>query len=131
MENQTIATTNAPLDVDRFGLLSLFFSTNGKSSDQEWTNTWDLTTSTCAWYGVKCFGGKVVELNLAFNGLDGTLPNELSLLTDLESLVIAGSSSRELKGLLMGTIPHSWGRRLSNLRELYSLCQSLLMSVVR
>jgi len=104
-------------DVEAFGLLTLFLMTNKTG----WTNTWDLTLlDKCAWYGVDCSpDGHVSGLFLSFNGLNGRLPDEISLLTHLRGLSLAGSAEiRKVQGNLEGTIPASWGRTLTNLRAL-------------
>lgn len=102
-------------DIEAFGLLTLLFMTNATG----WKNSWNLLqTDKCSWYGVDCTsGGHVRGIFLSFNGLDGSLPNEMTLLTHLENLSIAGSAeSKEVQGNIKGKIPSSWGR-LTNLRK--------------
>jgi hypothetical protein len=63
----------------------------------------------------------VVKVYLSFNDLRATLPDEVSLLTDLEVLSISGSDeNRETKGNLVGTIPSTWAERLADLSEIYA-----------
>jgi hypothetical protein len=102
-----------------FGLATLRYATNSSTG---WRNEdgW-LTSDVCEWYGIVCRGTKVVKVYLSFNNLGATLPDEVSLLTDLEVLSISGSTeNRETKGNLVGTIPSTWGERLVNLSELYA-----------
>ena len=114
-QSRAFEELNGVRDLQKFGLLTLFFATNLTAG---WMTPWDMTRPMCQWYGVDCDQSRVVSLNLGFNGLEGTLPHELSLLTDLEAISISGSAfSGEIRGRLTGTIPSSWGTRLSNLSE--------------
>lgn len=40
----------------------------------------------CSWYGVKCWGSKIYELNLGYLKLDGLVPRELYLLKGLKEI---------------------------------------------
>lgn len=125
---------------ERAALVALYNATGGTN----WTNKngWLGDTGTeCSWFGVSCDGYGVVELNLIGNGLAGTIPAELSQLSQLRALrlqnnQLTGSIPAELSELgnltglflfrnqLSGTIPSSLGQ-LSNLTHLY-LQQNLL-----
>lgn len=90
------------------------------SSTKDWSNDngWLTTPNVCGWYGIVCRDDKVVELALSFNDLASTLPDELSLLSDLQVLSMAGAAGTgKVKGSLTGSIPASWGERLVNLGE--------------
>ena len=66
---------------ERAALVALHGTAGGAS----WTNKWDLSSADhCSWYGVTCgSSGEVTRLNLRSNGLKGTLPAELNVLTSL------------------------------------------------
>ena len=80
------------LEADYQGLIALYNATNGDG----WTNKWDITQPVNTWSGVILSedGCKVVEINLSNNNLDGTLPYELSYLTDLTKLYLANNNLR-------------------------------------
>ena len=63
-------------------LIDLYNSTNGKS----WNRTWNLEKPVSTWSGVKIEDSSVVELNLSFNKLEGTLPESISKLSSLKVL---------------------------------------------
>jgi hypothetical protein len=111
-----------------FGLATLRYATNssgGWRNDDGW-----LLSDVCEWYGIVCRGNIVVKVNLSFNNLGATLPDEVSLLTDLEVLSISGSAeSGETKGNLVGTIPSTWGERLANLSELSAHSHSFFFAL--
>jgi hypothetical protein len=78
---------------NRFVLATLYFSTHnrsvwGESSSWEDATFWLSASPVCQWHGVEClkdeFGsdliGLITSLNLSANGLEGQLPDELSLL---------------------------------------------------
>lgn len=116
-------------DIEAFALLTLHFMTNVKG----WKTSWDsLQTDKCSWYGVDCTsGGNVRGIFLSFNGLDGSLPNEMTLLTHLENLSIAGSAEgMEVQGNIKGKIPSSWGQRLTNLRKCQNWPKVVLQNIL-
>ena len=55
---------------EKDALISLYNATQG----DQWINTWDTATTVDTWYGVTVEEGKVVEINLSFNNLQGALP---------------------------------------------------------
>lgn len=66
----------------------------------------------CSWYGVKCSWypqRKVTQLDLGYLKLDGLLPRELSLLTDLTYLDMHANDYQ-------GVVPHRIVDSLTNLR---------------
>ncbi|KAF9662951.1 hypothetical protein SADUNF_Sadunf18G0107600 [Salix dunnii] len=74
---------------------------------------WSKTNSNdyCNWNGVKCDNSNnVISINLASEGLSGTLPSELSTLSQLQSLSLQGNK-------LSGPLPSF--ANLATLRELY------------
>lgn len=102
-----------------FALATLRYATNsttGWKNEEGW-----LTSDVCEWFGIVCQDNRVVEISLSFNNLGSTLPDEVSLLTDLQVLSISGSAEkRQKKGNLVGAIPLTWGERLVNLSKLYA-----------
>jgi hypothetical protein len=77
----------------RFVLATMYFSTHnrsvwGESSSWKDATFWLSASPVCQWYGVECLKdgsgsdsiGLITSLNLSANGLEGKLPDELSLL---------------------------------------------------
>ena len=82
---------------DRDILVALYEATNGPN----WTNAenWLTDIPLGEWYGVRADeSDRVVELHLAWNNLDGFMPDELGLLASLERLSLRGNR-------LAGAIP--------------------------
>lgn len=109
--------------LQRFALATLFYATNG----EEWSNNdgWvkDFPFNECDWSMDEpgsireCVNGRHEELSLDLNGLIGTLPNELAMITDLKILQLSFNG-------LKGAIPSQYGL-LTNLKTL-SLYLNLL-----
>ncbi len=91
---------------DSLALLALYNSTDGAN----WTTTWNLNNPVGSWHGVTTTNGRVVELNLFFNNLNGSIPTELGNLSALTSLILSLNQ-------LTGSIPSELG----NLTALTSL----------
>jgi len=91
---------------EKEALIALYNSTNGQS----WNATWDINSSEDSWYGVKIERNQIVELNLQFNNLEGSLPEEIGNLVNLRKINLGFNK-------LQGKLPTS----LSNLKELTSL----------
>lgn len=80
-------------------LLALYESTDG---DQWEDNSgWLVNESLCTWIGVICERGHVVELQLYYNNLTGSLPPEIGNFTQLKSLYL---DYNQLSGSLPSTI---------------------------
>ena len=94
----------APKEKD--ALIALYNSTNGAS----WNSTWNLNRPVKSWHGVKVENDHVVALNLQFNNLQGTLPNEIGDLVYLEKMNLGFNK-------LQGHIPST----IKNLQNLTSL----------
>lgn len=98
--------------LSRLGLVTLYFAWGGT----EWTNqtNWLSEKSVCEWYGVTCDrqNSKVEELNLNNNNLTGSIPNEISLLTDMYALWLKDNH-------LSGTMPATALGSLPRLASLY------------
>ncbi|MFN8498704.1 MAG: leucine-rich repeat domain-containing protein [Anaerolineae bacterium] len=81
-------------------LVAFYNSANGPG----WANheNWLATKAPCGWHGVTCTLGHVTELRLASNQLGGSIPPELSHLSELEVLVLGYNQ-------LSGSIPPDMG----------------------
>ena len=107
--NQSLAQVSS---IERDALLTLFETTGGT----QWKRTagWDTSPGSagteCSWYGVECFEGTVVSLDLTGNSLTGSIPEELGNLANLKLLELNFNE-------LVGSIPPELGG-LSNLEEL-------------
>ncbi|GEM_PF-912173 len=109
---QVFASTRIATDAstDREALVALYEATAGDS----WVNNdnWLTDAPLGIWYGVTTNdSGRVIELDLSFNQLTGTIPPELGGLTQLMKLGLYLNK-------LSGTIPPELGK-LTNLEGLY------------
>mmetsp|Transcript_723 Transcript_723/g.896 ORF Transcript_723/g.896 Transcript_723/m.896 type:complete len:518 (-) Transcript_723:210-1763(-) len=86
--------------VQRYALACLYYGTSMVPNlyTKKWVGNWIkkknwLTSSSeCDWYGVtSCTDGMVDTIGLAENGLTGSLPRELTLLTSLTHLDVYGN----------------------------------------
>ncbi len=96
-------------DAERDALEALYQDTDGDN----WTNNrnWLSNASLDSWHGVTTDrNGRVIELDLSENELNGTIPSELGSLTNLEELNLSQNQ-------LSGTIPLELGS-LNNLTTL-------------
>ena len=102
---------------DSLALVALYNSTDGAN----WTNTWDLNNSIDTWYGVtlnvdgcvECLdldGDDDCDYGITGNNLRGSIPKELSNLSNLKSLYLSNNQ-------LSGSIPVELG----NLNDLIDL----------
>ena len=87
---------------EREALIALYNSTNGDS----WTDNsgWlDASGTECSWFGITCDSteSNATAIDLPFNGLEGSLPEEIGQLTELERLSAFNAE-------LSGTIPSSF-----------------------
>lgn len=115
-------------------LIAFYNSTNGAGWSDN--SNWLDTTSPCNWYGVTCNNNHVVQLVLPNNQLNGSLPEQLNALTNLQTLSLyvnqlSGSIPPAVGSLanlislslsdnqLSGSIPASLGS-LSNLQLLHA-----------
>ena len=95
---------------DYDALASLYNSLNGQFWVEN-TNWLDTTKPISTWYGITETNGRVTGINLGSqNNISGTLPDELSNLTELQDFWIQNSN-------ITGNIPTSLGN-LSKLRQL-------------
>jgi hypothetical protein len=89
-------------ETDSLALIALYNSTDGAN----WTHTWDITQPVNNWYGVTLYGnGRVTELHLNSNNLNGTIPAEIGNLTNLQELYLnynqfSGAIPSEISNLI-------------------------------
>ena len=105
---------------ERAALVALYNATDGAN----WTNKngWLGDTGTeCSWFGVSCDGYGVIGINLIGNGLVGTIPSELSQLSELRTLHLSTNQ-------LTGNIPAQLGQ-LSKLNTLSLYTNQLTGSI--
>ena len=130
LNDSDLEELSLPFCTDRDVLVALYRATTGAG----WTNSdnWLTDMPIGNWHGVTTnLNGRVIELDLSENGLNGTIPPALGSLVYLETLILAhnqlsGSIPRQLGKLtnlewlslwdnkLRGTIPQELGK-LSNL----------------
>ena len=94
---------NATVDSSTSSALSILYtSTNGA---QWYTKTNWMTSDPCtaSWYGLHCAGSAVKRIDLAGQNLDGTIPSQFGLLSELTAYVYLKSNP------LTGTIPSQFG----------------------
>ena len=103
------ATQQAVPRAECEALLELYQRTDGP----HWVRKagWLVEPNVCAWAGVTCAGGRVVELNLSANRLQGPVPRTLSALTALSSLQFQNNS-------LAGPIPFEFCKFQPHLTQL-------------
>lgn len=119
--------SNQDMYTQRYAVAVLHFATT-KSNTTAWDwpmaaddpkaitnngNWMNPTMNECQWYGVVCdvFSGKIKEFNLGFMKLDGLVPREVSLLSNLVDIDFHGND-------FQGVIPHKIMDSLSNLQYL-------------
>ena len=95
--------------LQRYALAVLFYATGGDTGKWTTTSLWLSGSSECQWYStsestVICTGGAggsdnlYLELDLRQNGLDGSLPAEIGMLTTLQRM-------RLQQNTLSGSLP--------------------------
>ena len=90
-------------------LLEFFNATNGEL----WTtkNGWLSRSNECEWFGIFCNSeGNIIEIDIPFNQLNGTIPLSFQYLTSLQVLHLSHN-------ILHGSIPYSI-TALHNLKQL-------------
>eukprot|EP00980_Cylindrotheca_fusiformis_P013819 scaffold3579_cov168-Cylindrotheca_fusiformis.AAC.4 len=94
---------------ERFAAATLYFSTNGKGWINK--NNWLSANSICDWSGLDCDDtGSVTKLVFNANNLQGSIPEELGRLTQLQLLNLKQNS-------LTGSLPSTIGF-FTNLQKL-------------
>ena len=83
--------------LDRQALVAIFDATGGPNWKK--STNWVTAVPISEWYGVGTdSGGRVSSLDLVDNGLNGAIPPEIAILTNLENLKLADN-------VLLGCIP--------------------------
>jgi len=107
-------TLNVGSHPDYQALVDLYTSTNGATWGRKtgWLQGCDPCTGNGGnpWFGLSCANGRVTQVNLSANQLNGSIPTSLSALTNLQYLELAGNQ-------LGGSIPASLSA-LTNLQQL-------------
>ena len=102
---------------DREALIELYNATNGDN----WTNNenWCSDKPLGEWYGVDADNnGRVYNLSLYSNNLDGYIPESIGALTELKDLRFVNNND------ISGSIPESIGE-LKKLNILYLVCENI------
>lgn len=106
---------------ERFGLATLYFSTNGKG----WINreNWLSPNSVCIWIGLSCDDAtnSVIALTFNANNLQGKIPGELGKLSQLRIMNLQQNS-------LTGSLPSGLGL-LTNLGTLNVYSNAFIGSI--
>ena len=89
--------------LQRYALATFYYSTSGDSWEDN--SLWMSEEKECSWFSRTasfpvCKSDEYVTLELDFNNLDGTLPNELALLNKLERVELSGGPDTFLTGAL-------------------------------
>ena len=94
-------------------LVSLYDSTAGASwtTKTNWRFLGDTTPRTvCDWTGVTCAGGRVTQINLASNNLNGNIP-ALTGLTMMSMLTVNNNN-------INGNLPTAWTTTLPAIKNI-------------
>ena len=91
----TFELTGPVSEKEKLALIALYNATNGDN----WINNtnWLTEVPVKNWNGITVSGNKVVELDLAYNNLTGTLPSEIG---DLEHLEFLSFWENSISGIL-------------------------------
>jgi len=107
--------------VQKYALAVFFYSTNG----EYWAESdgWLTTEDECTWFftgkGRICdSAGRIMNIELKNNNLNGDIPTELILLSDLKYFRVNGNS-------LKGTIPSKIFAQATNLEQFHAHWNSL------
>ncbi|KAI2505202.1 hypothetical protein MHU86_9198 [Fragilaria crotonensis] len=112
------ATLDDNAFVQRFAVVTLYYSTNGSDWTSQPDPPWLSPVDECEWGGIVCGSdGVVLELNLDNFGVSGYLPLEIALLSQLILLSM-------FSGSLAGSLPTEIGQ-LTVLSSLTLSSQSL------
>lgn len=76
-------------DIERRALVALYQDTNGSNWNTK-SNWLGAAGSEDTWYGIHITSGNVTSIDLADNNLVGSIPPELSDLTELKELRLGG-----------------------------------------
>ena len=101
--NENLSTLSTERLIQRYALATLYFSTNGPSWSQ--TQGWLTQDDECSWFstggvGARCSNNVFTTLDLGFNGLSGSIPPEIGLLTGLTRIDLSGGVGPGVGGIL-------------------------------
>lgn len=106
---------NDDVFLQRYALATLYYSTAGEG----WTanDGWLSDANACDWFSsggsLLCNNdGMITSIMLSNNGLNGNLPNEIGILSQLQSIMLSGNTR------LTGPVPSTL-RNLGNLQSIY------------
>ena len=113
-ENTIISNLSQVPDIEYKALVALYNATHGET----WNNKWDVSVNNLhesPWYGISIESGHITKLYLSYNGLYGTLPDELGNLTYLKELNLSGNYNyvgypENTYKYLEGNIPASFSK---------------------
>lgn len=112
VSDQTNITFTIPDEriIQRYALATLYYSTDG----ERWLDNvgWLSNENECSWHTIavteNCDAdGMYMSIDLSANDLTGVVPNELALLSRLETLKLSGGPSRYIGGIVppaLGTL---------------------------
>ena len=106
--------------LQRYALATFYFSTSGDTWQEN--SLWLSNENECNWFSRTasfpvCKSDQYVTLELDFNNLDGTMPNELALLNKLERVELSGGPNSFLAGSLPSELGLLTGLDYLSLRE--------------
>jgi Leucine-rich repeat (LRR) protein len=118
--NAFLSTYSNNQTLQRYALAVFFYSTSGPTT---WDaairdDGWVTNAPECEWASTannQCTNNSYTSLTLDYVGVSGTIPDELSLLSNLERFSV--QSSDEASYVISGTIPESIGM-LTNMQTL-------------
>lgn len=88
-----------------YGLLCLYYATNDNGNAWSRAPSWGVDYNECQWEGIRCSSlDHVVEIDLAYFGLDGVVPSEITLVESVLVLRLDDNPG------LTGTIPAFFGQ---------------------
>jgi hypothetical protein len=92
-------------------VMGLTFYNNGGS---DWTHQehWMTSQAVCSWYGIRCQGKYITEVDLSNNALVGTIHHAWTLLTNCSSILLNANA-------VTGTIPGEVFGNMQSLEYLY------------
>jgi hypothetical protein len=103
--------SNTKFSPQRFVMSVIYYATKGANWDIN--TSWMTTKHECNWYGVECNLFKtVINLDIAYIKVEGLVPREIGLLTELRDLDLHGND-------LQGVIPHKLLAGLKKLGRCY------------
>jgi hypothetical protein len=115
----SVATQDNPGDLQALKALASSTNIAKWKKSKHWN---DSSRSVCDWYGIGCnAAGRVISVVLKSNGLDGALPAEMKLLTELETLHLQGSRPANYQGCSTMNFKNSSMSPLYNLQKLKDL----------